>query len=639
LIYYNLRINSGEIFQLSQDTKMRYCGSTKAIRRSFIGSTRCPEIRCQEDLHFYKELLAKNPTEKFTGIVAKHYDFPRTGSLTDRRINNMIKLSVCIPVYNQEKLIATAIASIPDRQDVEIVIVDDASTDKTVEVIKRTKRKVTLIRNKKNMGVGYSFNECIDQAQGEYIIRLDSDDHFLPGINDFLKELDGTDVVYHDIKVNSGKVIKMSDANKGIFVGITRAYRRDFVGDTRCPEIRVAEDMYFHLDIMAKNPTEKYSGIIVIAYNHPRDGSLCAEKEKQFKSAKVIVFYYPLIIRGGVEVALRNLLQRLFGSVNGQLIVVYENGRSDGAILKELSQFAKVVRGASQIDYADIVVECSIFHRSNIMAGKRIQWVHCVVDENVYAHPNHDCDEYVAVSKASAEGFPKAKVFLNDLDAFIQSKAKERIDWKFGGLKLVTVSRIATVKGFDRIPRFCEELEAQGVKYEWIVVGRGFDQGFESRVKETLAKHNVNFVGELSNPYPYMKEADYLVQLSDSESFGLSVMEAQVLGTPSVLTDYKASNELLKGFSVILRRDMSNLTEVVRKLKEESPPPTREYTGDASKWINLLNETNPDKGTVVKIIKRYHDIELNQVIMPKTKRRTTKKRAGELVKAGVAIIL
>jgi hypothetical protein len=54
------------------------------MRRSFIGATRCEENRRQaEDLFFYKELLAKKPTEKFTDITLKHYNYPRANSLTD----------------------------------------------------------------------------------------------------------------------------------------------------------------------------------------------------------------------------------------------------------------------------------------------------------------------------------------------------------------------------------------------------------------------------------------------------------------------------------------------------------------------------------------------------------------------------
>ena len=53
------------------------------MRREFIGKTRCIEgKRVGEDWYFYQELKKKKPTEKFTDITLKHYNFPRKDSLT-----------------------------------------------------------------------------------------------------------------------------------------------------------------------------------------------------------------------------------------------------------------------------------------------------------------------------------------------------------------------------------------------------------------------------------------------------------------------------------------------------------------------------------------------------------------------------
>ena len=54
-------------------------------------------------------------------------------------------LSILIPVYNQEDLVIKAINSVPERDDIEIIVVDDASTDKTVENLRKLSRPVTII--------------------------------------------------------------------------------------------------------------------------------------------------------------------------------------------------------------------------------------------------------------------------------------------------------------------------------------------------------------------------------------------------------------------------------------------------------------------------------------------------------------
>lgn len=89
LVYFNLCTNDGTIFEVNENTKHGYCGSVKCMRREFIGNTRNkPELRAGEDYHFYKELLSKNPTEKFTNIIAKHYNYPRKGSLSYEQRND-----------------------------------------------------------------------------------------------------------------------------------------------------------------------------------------------------------------------------------------------------------------------------------------------------------------------------------------------------------------------------------------------------------------------------------------------------------------------------------------------------------------------------------------------------------------------
>ena len=66
-------------------------------------------------------------------------------------------------------------------------------------------------------------------------------------------------------------------------MGATKFMRREFIGDTRCPEIRQAEDWYFYQDLMEKDPTEAFSGLTVKHYNIPRKGSLTylANMEKE----------------------------------------------------------------------------------------------------------------------------------------------------------------------------------------------------------------------------------------------------------------------------------------------------------------------------------------------------------------------
>ena len=191
-----------------------------------------------------------------------------------------MKVSVVIPVYNQESLIERAIRSIPRRDDIEIIVVDDGSTDDTwnklVTIgIELNDPNFIVLHNRKNMGVGYTVNRGLDIADGEYIVLLGSDDYFYT--DEFLKameQLDGTDLVYFDLKVNDGSIFKLTQESKRNLCGSTKFMRRAFVGDTRNPDIRQGEDWYFYDELLKKNPTERFTNLIVKHYNYPRKGSL-----------------------------------------------------------------------------------------------------------------------------------------------------------------------------------------------------------------------------------------------------------------------------------------------------------------------------------------------------------------------------
>ena len=191
-----------------------------------------------------------------------------------------MKVSVVIPVYNMESLIERAIRSIPRRDDIEIIVVDDGSTDDTwnklVTIgIELNDPYFIVLHNRKNMGVGYTVNRGLDIAEGEYIVLLGSDDYFYT--DEFLKameQLDGTDLVYFDLKVNDGSILKLTEESKRNLCGSTKFMRKEFVGDTRNPDIRQGEDWFFYDELLKKNPTERFTNLLVKHYNFPRKGSL-----------------------------------------------------------------------------------------------------------------------------------------------------------------------------------------------------------------------------------------------------------------------------------------------------------------------------------------------------------------------------
>lgn len=94
-------------------------------------------------------------------------------------------VSVVIPAFNAEETILQSIQSVLNQthRKLELIIVDDASTDKTLQIASVCAKKdsrIHIIQHIKNLGVSYSRNHGIEVSQGEWIALLDSDDMWQP---------------------------------------------------------------------------------------------------------------------------------------------------------------------------------------------------------------------------------------------------------------------------------------------------------------------------------------------------------------------------------------------------------------------------------------------------------------------------
>ena len=93
--------------------------------------------------------------------------------------NAIPRVTVLIDTYNHENFIERALRSVLDQdmpmEDVEILVVDDGSTDRTPEIVKQFEPRVRLIR-KKNGGQATAFNVGFSHARAEIIATLDGDD-------------------------------------------------------------------------------------------------------------------------------------------------------------------------------------------------------------------------------------------------------------------------------------------------------------------------------------------------------------------------------------------------------------------------------------------------------------------------------
>lgn len=144
----------------------------------------------------------------------------------------MPKVTVIAPAYNHEKYIEAAIQSVLNQtfQDFELIITDDCSSDNTVEVIKKfNDPRIKLFVNKANRGVIATSQNCFDNASGEYIAYLTTDDLYMPDkLEKQVKYLDenpqcASVFSFAEIIGEDGLLLKRDNPHKTIFIQKNRS--------------------------------------------------------------------------------------------------------------------------------------------------------------------------------------------------------------------------------------------------------------------------------------------------------------------------------------------------------------------------------------------------------------------------------
>lgn len=201
----------------------------------------------------------------------------------------MFFLSFIIPMYNRETLIGRCLDSILDQKadDVEIICIDDASTDNTRKVVEEYQNKysnIKMIVNEKNCGQAYARNRGMEKAKGQYIWFVDSDDYI---INDAIARLrsccnrEEIDVICFDMlkfsdKGETSDTIPIAEAGKIIsgqelFVAFSKVNSvkasvcRQIYSSTYLKNVElkftvgyIAEDAFFDLKSLVMAPKAMY---------------------------------------------------------------------------------------------------------------------------------------------------------------------------------------------------------------------------------------------------------------------------------------------------------------------------------------------------------------------------------------------
>lgn len=206
------------------------------------------------------------------------------------------KFSIIICVYNLEKYVATTIESVlnQDFTDYELIIVNDGSTDNSMEVIKSYKdSRIRVIDNGKNKGLGTSRNVGVSNATGEYILYLDGDDTLfenstLSKINEVISK-SNPDIAYFGVKyIGGSNKTYLPNAENSTrearlicdmhFAVSSKCFRREFLAENDIKFISKMyyEDMVYSIKAAIFAKKLDYGEFPIYNYVRNREGSIMA---------------------------------------------------------------------------------------------------------------------------------------------------------------------------------------------------------------------------------------------------------------------------------------------------------------------------------------------------------------------------
>ena len=260
--------------------------------------------------------------------------------------------------------------------------------------------------------------------------------------------------------------------------------------------------------------------------------------------------------------------------------------------------------------------------------AKKIAWIHCdfdiaVSDKKAFyqktAKRYKKFDKIASVSEKCKESFisifgndPEAVVIHNTIDDNeIHEKAEKPLPESVRKKKTTfcTVGNMTPPKNHIRLLSAAYRLYEEGYDFGLWMVGDGeLRTQIEAYIDEHNMKSYVKLLGFQKNPYPYIKEADWLVCSSSFEGFSTFVSEGLILGKPILTTDCSGMKELLgdSEYGIIVPNDDEEFYKGLKKILSFSEEQTRDYA-EKSRLRGKMFST----GYLVKNTERFFESVLN----------------------------
>ena len=551
-----------------------------------------------------------------------------------------MRLSIIIPYYNTENMTDELLSILVPQtdNDTEIILIDDGSD--MPYVVYEDFKNVIYIR-KKNGGVSSARNVGLKKAKGEYIVFIDSDDLVS---DDYIEQIykaieTDPDTVYISWKSIDGKLGKVIQSESDEFnpwnrCVWNRVFKKEYIKGLYFNEdMNIAEDD----DFLKRLPVPKSKTYIpkqIYFYRAGREGSLTDRAKKgDFRpriKTQVVIYCGSMQKIGGIETWLYYWCENMYQLYD---IMVVFSDQMDGRQIARLSKIVQVMKLNNRLIECDTLINTRITDKipEEIKAKRIVQMVHGCYSALFCCDIQPERDKVVFVSQAAANTYTNVENY-EVIHNFTYPTETNKC------LFLITASRFTHEKGGERMIKLAEALRKANIEFIWFVFSHQDTKLVDGMVK----------LPETLNIKDYIAKCDYLVQLSDSEGFGYSIVEALEMGVPVITTPVSVLEEL--GFQegkdgYIVPFDMKDINPE-RFLKKPKPNFAWDNERIKKQWVKLLGKSKPTgdylkQGNTMKleIIENYSDLELGREMKVGEIVEMRRARALLIVGCGKAVIV
>ena len=342
---------------------------------------------------------------------------------------------------------------------------------------------------------------------------------------------------------------------------------------------------------------------------------------------QIIIYTAQTFALGGIETFIYNFCMNMKEYYD--IIVLYDS--MDIYQIKRLERHVRVLKNnPSKKMSCDTLIVNRITDRNppNVTFKQKVQMVHSCKLQPTFAIPR-DNDFVVPVSDAAYKTYNVNFNNCNVINNLTYNTKPNRI------LKLISATRLTFEKGEDRMIKLAKTFNDNKIPFLWFMFT-------ETRLKESV--DGIVYMKPTLNIRDYIVDADYLVQLSDSEGFCYSIVEALELGVPVLTTPITVLDEIGfkdKKHGYIIPFNVGITEDFVNDIYNNIPKVKYKYDNDSriQQWRDILGDTTPKHDYVyngnetvrIECIARYYSLELKREVRVGEKLTVTLDRARTLL--------